>query len=112
MPSVDPDKTPLPAPSEPRLPVSVLTTLPDRGPIQSRSTAPGFVPAKPDSVPTLTGLARETRNATVSPRTPRRVAVRRRTLSDLPVVVHVGLGLALGLAIVGAYWLAQGLFPH
>jgi hypothetical protein len=27
-------------------------------------------------------------------------------------VVHVGLGLALGLAIVGAYWVAQGLFPH
>jgi hypothetical protein len=37
------------------------------------------------------------------------VAVRRRTLSDLPVAVHVGLGLALGLAIVGAYWVVQGL---
>ena len=113
MPNVDPDKTPLPAPSEPRVPQpSVLTTLPDRTSPPSRSTAPGFVPAKPESVPTLAGQARESRVASVSPRTPRRLAVRRRTLSDLPVVVHVGLGLALGLAIVGAYWVAQGLFPH
>jgi hypothetical protein len=113
MPNVDLDKTPLPAPSEPRLPPpSVLTTLPDRGPVQHRATAPGFVPAKPESMPTLSGGARESRAAMASPRTPRRVAVRRRTLSDLPVVVHVGLGLALGLAIVGAYWVAQGLFPH
>jgi hypothetical protein len=113
MPGLDPDKTPLPAPSEPRLPpASVLTTLPDRAPVQSRATAPGFVPAKPDSVPTLTGQARESRAVTSSPRPPRRVSVRRRTLSDLPVLVHVGLGLALGLAIVGAYWVAQGLFPH
>src|SRR4051812_10091083 len=74
MPSVDPDKTPLPAPSEPRLPASVLTTLPDRPPMQSRATAPGFVPVKPDSVPTLTGQARESRAAMASPRTPRRVA--------------------------------------
>jgi hypothetical protein len=111
---VDPDKTPLPAPSETKLPAaSVLTTLPDRAPIQHRTTAPGFVPAKPDSVPTLSGQARESRPLIASPRSgPRRVAVRRRTLSDLPVVVHVGLGLALGLAIVGAYWVAQGLFPH
>ena len=110
---IDPDKTPLPAPSEPRLRPApqVLNTLPDRAQ-PARPTEPGFVPAKPDSVPTLTGQARETRPAMVSPRTPRRVAVRRRTLSDLPVVVHVGLGLALGLAIVGAYWLAQGLLPH
>jgi hypothetical protein len=113
MPNVDPDKTPLPAPSEPRLhPPAVLTTLPDRGPPQSRPTAPGFVPVKPDSIPTLTGQARESRAAMASPRTPRRVAVRRRTLSDLPVLVHVGLGLALGLAIVGAYWLAQGVLAH
>jgi hypothetical protein len=113
MPNVDPEKTPLPAPSEPRMPApSVLTTLPDRGPVQHRATAPGFVPAKPESLPTLSGGSRESRAVTASPRTPRRVAVRRRTLSDLPVVVHVGLGLALGLAIVGAYWLAQGLFPH
>jgi hypothetical protein len=116
MPAVDPDKTPLPAPSEPRLapaaPAAMLTTLPDRAPPQSRSTAPGFVPAKPESVPTLTGQARESRPVIAAPRTPRRVAVRRRTLSDLPVLVHVGLGLALGLAIVGAYWLAQGLLPH
>jgi len=113
MPNVDPDKTPLPAPSEPRMPPPpVLTTLPDRGPIQHRTTAPGFVPAKPESLPTLSGGARESRPLIASPRTPRRVAVRRRTLSDLPVVVHVGLGLALGLAIVGAYWVAQGLFPH
>jgi hypothetical protein len=116
LPNVDPDKTPLPQPSEPRLPVApapaVLTTLPDRGPIQHRATAPGFVPAKPDSLPTLSGGARESRPVIASPRSSRRVAVRRRTLSDLPVVVHVGLGLALGLAIVGAYWVAQGLFPH
>lgn len=116
MPGVDPDKTPLPQPSETRLPPapppSVLTTLPDRGPVQHRATAPGFVPAKPDSLITLSGGARESRPVIASPRTPRRVAVRRRTLSDLPVVVHVGLGLALGLAIVGAYWVAQGLFPH
>lgn len=113
MPNVDPDKTPLPAPSEPKMPApSVLTTLPERGPIQHRATAPGFVPAKPESLPTLSGGARESRPVMASPRTPRRVAVRRRTLSDLPVVVHVGLGLALGLAIVGAYWVAQGLFPH
>jgi hypothetical protein len=113
----DPDKTPLPAPSEPRLPAAaaVLTTLPDRGPVQHRATAPGFTPAKPESVPTLSGSARESRPLISSPprsHTPRRVAVRRRTLSDLPVVVHVGLGLALGLAIVGAYWLAQGFLPH
>jgi hypothetical protein len=116
MPSVDPEKTPLPQPSQPRLPVapapSVLTTLPERGPVQHRATAPGFVPAKPESLPTLSGGARESRAVIASPRPSRRVAVRRRTLSDLPVVVHVGLGLALGLAIVGAYWVAQGLFPH
>jgi hypothetical protein len=112
MPNVDPDKTPLPAPSETRLAPATLTTLPDRAPVQSRATEPGFVPVKPDSVPTLTGQARESRPAIPSPRTPRRVSVRRRTLSDLPVLVHVGLGLALGLAIVGAYWVAQGLLPH
>jgi hypothetical protein len=116
MPGADPDKTPLPAPSEPRLPAAaVLTTLPDRGPVQHRATAPGFTPAKPESVPTLSGSARESRPLISSPHrshTPRRVAVRRRTLSDLPVVVHVGLGLALGLAIVGAYWVAQGFLPH
>lgn len=117
VPGIDPDKTPLPAPSEPRLPAAppaVLTTLPDRGPIQHRATAPGFTPAKPESVPTLSGSARESRPLIQQPRThtPRRVAVRRRTLSDLPVVVHVGLGLALGLAIVGAYWVAQGFLPH
>jgi hypothetical protein len=116
MPAVDPEKTPLPQPSETRLPAapapSVLTTLPDRGPIQHRATAPGFVPAKPESLPTLSGGARESRAVIASPPTPRRGAGRRRTLSDLPVVVHVGLGLALGLAIVGAYWVAQGLFPH
>jgi hypothetical protein len=112
MPGADPDKTPLPAPSQSALPRSVLTTLPDRLPAQSRSTTPGFVPAKPETVPTLTGSERESHAAIASARTPRRIAVRRRTLSDLPVVVHVGLGLALGLAIVGAYWVAQGLFPH
>jgi hypothetical protein len=118
IPGLDPDKTPLPAPSEPRLPAApaaVLTTLPDRGPVQHRVTAPGFTPAKPESVPTLSGSARESRPLISSPprsHTPRRVAVRRRTLSDLPVVVHVGLGLALGLAIVGAYWVAQGFLPH
>jgi hypothetical protein len=42
----------------------------------------------------------------------RRVAVRRRTLSDLPVAAHVGLGLALGLAVVGAYWVIQGILYH
>jgi hypothetical protein len=112
MPGADPEKTPLPAPSQSALPRSVLTTLPDRLPAQSRSTAPGFVPAKPETIPTLTGSERDSHVAIASPRTPRRIAVRRRTLSDLPVVVHVGLGLALGLAIVGAYWVAQGLFPH
>jgi hypothetical protein len=117
IPGADPDKTPLPAPSEPRLPAAqpaVLTTLPERGPVQHRVTAPGFTPAKPESVPTLSGSARESRPLLHQPRThtPRRVAVRRRTLSDLPVVVHVGLGLALGLAIVGAYWVAQGFLPH
>jgi len=116
IPGADPDKTPLPAPSEPRLPAApVLTTLPDRGPVQHRATAPGFTPAKPESVPTLSGSARESRPLLSSPprtHTPRRVAVRRRTLSDLPVLVHVGLGLALGLAIVGAYWVAQGFLPH
>jgi hypothetical protein len=112
MPNLDPDKTPLPAPSEPRMPASVLTTLPDRAPMQSRSTAPGFVPVKPDSVPTLTGQARESHVAMSAARTPRRIAVRRRTLSDLPVLVHVGLGLALGLAIVGAYWVAQGVLSR
>jgi hypothetical protein len=45
-------------------------------------------------------------------RTTRRVAVRRRTLSDLPVAAHVGLGLALGLAVVGAYWVVQGILSH
>jgi hypothetical protein len=40
------------------------------------------------------------------------VAVRRRTLSDLPVAAHVGLGLALGLAVVGAYWVVQGILSH
>ena len=85
-----------------------------RAAAQHRVTAPGFTPAKPESVPTLSGSARESRPLIQQPRThtPRRVAVRRRTLSDLPVVVHVGLGLALGLAIVGAYWVAQGFLPH
>jgi hypothetical protein len=45
-------------------------------------------------------------------RNTRRVAVRRRTLSDLPVAAHVGLGLALGLAVVGAYWVIQGILTH
>jgi hypothetical protein len=45
-------------------------------------------------------------------RNSRRVAVRRRTLSDLPVFAHVGLGLALGLAVVGAYWVIQGILNH
>jgi hypothetical protein len=40
------------------------------------------------------------------------VAVRRRSLSDLPVLAHVGLGLALGLAVVGAYWVVQGILAH
>jgi hypothetical protein len=112
VPRIDADKTPRPAPSEPRL-SPPGGTQPGRAPAPGgRSTAPGFVPAKPETVPTLTGQARESRPVMASPRSSRRVAVRRRTLSDLPVVVHVGLGLALGLAIVGAYWVAQGLFPH
>jgi hypothetical protein len=45
-------------------------------------------------------------------RNTRRVAVRRRTLSDLPVVAHVGLGLALGLAVVGAYWFIRGILSY
>jgi len=45
-------------------------------------------------------------------RATRRVAVRRRTLSDLPVAAHVGLGLVLGLAVVGTYWVIQSILIH
>jgi hypothetical protein len=90
-------------------------------PARARTTTPGYTPVQPIAQ-TAPGLPNEPRPAVAraqphpqpqpQPHQARRTAVRKRTLADLPVVVHVGLGLALGLAIVGGYWVIQSLLPH
>jgi hypothetical protein len=84
----------------PREPMAVGGATLAPGP--SAVTPPVGVPAATLAKTRPSGAARPTR----------RVAVRRRTLSDLPVAAHVGLGLALGLAVVGAYWVIQGILSH
>jgi hypothetical protein len=106
--------TPGPLPTTLERPGSLPSAAAAAGPAagEPRSTAPGFGPARPADAPApapAPAPSRETRPPAATVRMQRRVAVRRRTLSDLPVAVHVGLGLALGLAIVGAYWVVQGL---
>jgi hypothetical protein len=121
---------PRPAVNAPGMPPPVT---PQRPPTQadaarphSRGTLPGFLPSAP-SRPEGERPAerRSSPSAPVAPAAPLPVASAaasapaaaagapgkpaRRGLSDLPLAAHVGLGLALGLGIVGAYWLLNGL---
>jgi hypothetical protein len=79
------------------------------------AVAPAPVAAQveaPRPEPTIPARAPATRPTAPAQRTQRRVAVRRRSLADLPVVIHVGLGLALGLAVVGAWQVVTGILNH
>jgi len=107
-----PTPAPVPVPVHAPAPIAAPAPAPAAPSAAAARPAPVAVAPAPARITTPTGGAPRTTKPATGGRTPRRVAVRRRTLSDLPVVAHVGLGLALGLAVVGAYWMVQGILTH
>lgn len=106
----EPEPRPAPAAAVPPAPAA-RTTLPERQAPRSRHTSPGYDTAASDDAAGPAPSTSTPPHPVLRRPTPRTIAVPSRSITDLPVTVHVILGLGLGLAIVGAYWVVQSFLP-
>lgn len=105
--------------SAPLIEMPPLTTLPEPAALPDRtapqavhSTTPGFSPAGGTTTPGFPQTSPRRRPTPARTGATRRTALRKRSIYDLPLLVHIGLGLGLGLAIVGAYLLVQNVLAR
>ncbi len=133
--SYTPTATPIddPTPVEPQRAAALANTMNEVMPASARATSPGYgrapgpgpelkrrrTPATPIGARPLSGsdfpplkAPKQAPRRILTPASARKVPKRAsRSIYDLPLAVHVILGLALGLGVVGTYWFLQN-FGH